>query len=77
MAFKCLTHAHVILISLVLSLKEKENRRALPTWVAASEAQWAVGLRNSPESNFGQSSSILPQPLAFSQRVQEERNEKA
>ena len=42
MAFKCLTHALKILIGLVLSLREKEVRRALTCWEAATGAQRAI-----------------------------------
>ena len=46
MAFKCLTCAHTILIGLVLIIREKKEKRegeALPTWVAATGTEWAVG----------------------------------
>ena len=45
---------------LVLSLREGEEWRALTCWVAATGAHWTEGLWDTPESNPGQSSSIVP-----------------
>lgn len=59
MAFKCLTYAHTVLRGLVLSLREKEERRALTClgWqLLRHKGLW--GPRNTPASNPGQSSSI-------------------
>ena len=58
MAFKCLTRNHMILIGLVLSSREEEERRALISWVAATGAHCVADLWNTQNSNPGQSSSI-------------------
>ena len=58
MAFKCLTRNHMILIGLVLSSREEEERRALISWVAVTGAHWVVDLWNTQKGNPGQNSSI-------------------
>lgn len=50
MAFKCLTRNHMILIGLVLSSREEEERRALISWAAATGAHCVVDLWNTQKS---------------------------
>ena len=43
MAFKCLTHAYTILIGLVLSLRDKEEKRVLTHLGSNYWGQWIIG----------------------------------
>ena len=68
--FKCLTHAHTILISLILSLKEKEERWAL-THLGSS--YWgrlgSRAFRTCQGVMLARVPQLLPLPLTCSKRV--------
>ena len=69
MVFKCLIHAHTILVGLVLSWKEVKRRDPHPFgWqLLGRSEQW--GLWNTPEGNPGQSSSVASTAPACSESV--------
>ena len=69
MAFKCLTHAHTVLVGLVLSWKEDKERdpHQFGWQLLGRSEQW--GLWNTPEGKPGQSSSVTSTALDCPQRV--------
>ena len=76
MAFKCLACAHTILVGLVLSWKE-DTGGTLTCSGSATGTPWAVGpLKAHQRVTLARVPLLFPQPLACSQRVWGERDEK-
>ena len=58
MVFKCLTHAHTILIGLVLSLREKEEKQETRALIHLQRRQWQHTLVFSPGKSRGRRSLV-------------------